>query len=823
MRLFHVIIASLIFLLNITQGQPTVMNSAEIQLALQRLNVLGSAMYIAAHPDDENTAVLAYLANERKVRTAYLSLTRGDGGQNRIGSEKGPMLGMIRTEELLNARRIDGAIQFFTRAVDFGYSKSSTESLRFWNHDSVLSDVVLAIRRFRPDVLITRFSPETGGHGHHLASAILAKEAFFAAGDPSRFPQHLSSVTAWQPVRLLWNAWSGALESAEVDTSGVLAIDVGGFNPLKGQTYTEIAAISRSQHKCQGFGASPRRESQIEHFVHTAGKPAEKDPLEGIETADRLENDQIVRKLQALQSSFNPARPADLVPALVEAYRLLNATGRSYWQQQKLEDIKTLIASCSGLWYEATADDFTIVPGDSMTITGKIVVRTDVPMQLLGIEVAGGGKQQVGQLLTNNKPYVQQRKMLLDHNIAKTNPYWLDQPARGALFSVRTRRQIGKPQEDSPLQAAFTVRIGQTDFTFDTSVMYSWTDPQRGERRRDIEIVEPVSFLTDAPMYLFASDRPQQMMLTLLTHQSTASGSVNFETGEGWRIEPSKIDFQAERRGGELRVPVKIYPPQNAGRITLRPRVSFTENGESLFARTLHRIDYDHIPIRLYQPPLQIDLIKVDVETPPRRIAYIPGSGDEVPQALQRMGYQPDLIDAADITPELLRQYQVVIAGVRAYNVHPEMAAKQAYLQQFMENGGTYIVQYNTAHRLVTSPGPYPMQLSRFRITDETAEIRLLKPQHRILNTPNNISSSDFQDWVQERGLYFAGEWDPRYQAILGGNDPGEPSRDGGLLVAEVGKGMFIYSGYSWFRQLPAGVPGAFRLFSNLINARQDR
>ena len=781
-------------------------------------------MYIAAHPDDENTAVLAYLANERKVRTAYLSLTRGDGGQNRIGSEKGPMLGMIRTEELLNARRIDGAMQFFTRAIDFGYSKTSKESLAFWNHQEVLADVVFAIRQFRPDILITRFTDEFGGHGQHLASAILAHEAFLAAGQPDKFPEQLSQVKVWQPTRLYWNAWSQALQADEKASDLLASVDVGLYNPLKGQTYTEIAAISRSQHRCQGFGASPRRESQVELFQLSAGKVATTDILDGIETdySKLPGNTEIAQQVNTVQSRFNSARPFELVPSLAKLYNMIDAQGNSHWHNIKKDEVRRLIVACSGLWYQATANRYTVVPGDSLTVNAKIVARTDLPMRLVSLQLTDRDTKAMAVPLEKNVPFRFQDTLRMNSHLEITNPYWLQEPPNGNLFTVSSQADIGLPQKAGPLKMIFQVEIDNVRIELETPIAYTWTDPQRGERWRDIEIVPPISVLAAESQYLFADDKAQEMIVTVLSHQQNVKGKLVFPELPGWKIAPRQIDLITGERGSEQRFRVQINPPDVTAKSTLIPFVQLSGNAYGLPARTLNRIDYDHIPTRIFQPPLEVELIKVDIEAPPRKIAYIVGSGDEVPQALQRMGYQPDIIEPANITPELLGNYDVVITGVRAYNVHAEMAAKQDYLLKFVHDGGTLLVQYNTAHRLVVeSPGPYPIKLSRFRVTDEEAAVRILLREHPILSYPNQITAKDFEGWVQERGLYFAGEWDQQYQPILGSNDLDEPSRDGGLLVAHYGQGLFIYTGYSWFRQLPAGVSGAYRLFCNLLNASQ--
>jgi LmbE family N-acetylglucosaminyl deacetylase len=361
-------------------AQTEIATSTDIYKALKKLNVLGSVLYIAAHPDDENTSILSYMAQGELVRSAYLSLTRGDGGQNLLGNEKGALLGVIRTQELLSARRIDGAEQFFTRAIDFGYSKTADETLQNWNREKILSDIVKVIRLFKPDIIVTRFSESRGGHGHHLVSAILAKEAFFAAADPDRYPEQLKNLGTWQAKRIFWNTWSPG--------SDAISIDVGKYDPLLGKSYQEFAAASRSMHKSQGFGVSPERGEDRVWFDPTAGEAAKTTLFDGIDISwDRVNNSQKLKEqITQLIDSFDPDQPEKTVPSLIDFYRLLDQYPADHWILIKKDEVKELIRMCSGLWLESIVWESGTSPGMKIDVRSMAVNRSEVPIILNKIE-----------------------------------------------------------------------------------------------------------------------------------------------------------------------------------------------------------------------------------------------------------------------------------------------------------------------------------------------------------------------------------------------------------------------------------------------------
>lgn len=797
-------------------------SSADLLHALQKLQVLGSVLYVAAHPDDENQQVLAYFEGERKYRAAYLSLTRGDGGQNLIGDEIGPSLGMLRTQELLAARRIDGAEQWFSRALDFGYSKIPTETLNVWDREAVLADMVWVIRKFRPDVIITRFSPDRAGktHGHHTTSAILAEEAFSLAADPQAFPEQLAHASPWQPKRLLWNTWLPHYDSG-YDFSETLSLDVGGFNPLLGKSYGEIAADARSMHKCQAFGAAKQRGEDIEYLRHLAGDLAEQDVFEGINTSwSRVAGGKAVGKLleEALQA-FDPLNPTGVLPHLLRARQALRKLPDGYWKKQKLAELTSVISHCAGLWYEANSASPGTAVGDSVKLTFSVLKRSALPLQLTGIDLWVAGEKMPLELeasLAENELWQHSYAFALTQDVAPSQPYWLEQPATKGMFRVDDQRLIGLPESPDPLEADFHFTFEGHSFTFRQPVIHKYVNPAMGELYRPFLILPSLTTTLGEPIYLFADDRAQRIDLTIKAHKGGLAGQLRFDLPQGWEVTPATMDVKFEKAGEEQQASISVRPP--AGQSEGELKVVFVEGGKET-TYSLQTIAYDHIPTQLIFNPSVSRLVKVDLKTAGTRIGYIMGSGDELPACLRQVGYEVDLLEDEDLKADNLEKYDAVIAGIRLYNVNPRMPYLQNEIFDYVKAGGTYLVQYNTTRSLSTQqPAPYPLKVSRDRVSVEEAPIKLLQPEHPAFHFPNQITQKDFDGWVQERGLYFPDEWDDRYQALIECNDPGESPKQGALLVAEHGEGHFVYSGLSWFRELPAGVPGAYRLLVNLLS-----
>jgi LmbE family N-acetylglucosaminyl deacetylase len=807
-------------------------DAAELQAGLRKLTVVGSALYIAAHPDDENTAMLAWLANDRLYRTAYLSVTRGDGGQNLIGDEKGPLLGVIRTEELLAARRIDGAEQMFTRAIDFGYSKNPEETMAIWGHDAVLADVVWAIRKFQPDVIVTRF-PVTGegGHGQHTASAILAEEAFTAAADPTRFREQLAFVTPWQAKRIFWNRFSfRPTDPNDPSLANALRIDLGTYNPILGRAYTEIAAESRSQHKSQGFGSAERRGSIINYFELRKGDPATKDLFEGVDASwSRYPGgEKIGDILKRAADNFDPKNPQASLPLLMQAHLVLEqlratpewSDQRKPWLERKKHELLEAIRDCAGLAIDVSAGDSVVTNGGELPVSVTVVNRSDYPFRLAMVaSMLAQPSKAPGTRLENNKPVKTDIVIRIPANYGLSQPYWLRKPSTQGLYTVDDQMMRGVP-DDPP---AIPIHVSLDDNAMNTIIftvpaVFRRTDPVRGEQIREVSIVPAVTANLGSGVYIFPDAKPRLVSVWLRSFGAT-EGDVRLVLPSGWKSEPASMPLKFSGKGDEARVTFTVTPAPgtSAAPTSLRAEIS----GEVGSAMT--EIEYDHIPAQRVFNDIGAKLVRSDVKRNGNRIGYIMGSGDEVPNVLRQVGYDVTLLTDAELDRGDLSAYDAVVTGVRAYNTRKRLKEGHEKLMQYVENGGTVVVQYNTngADDLVVAvPGPYPFKISRDRVTVEEAPVRFIDPTHPLLNVPNKITAADFAGWVQERGLYFPNEWDPRYTTILASHDPGESEKTGGELYVRHGKGVFIYTGYAWWRQLPGGVPGAIRAFVNLVSAK---
>ena len=818
-RLLFLITTLLVSTFSFAQ-QPKKPNAAEIQLMLQKLNVLGSVLYVAAHPDDENTRVIAYMANEKKFNTAYLSATRGDGGQNLIGSEIRELLGLIRTQELLAARRTDGGQQYFSRANDFGYSKNPEETFDIWDKDQVLEDFVRVFRKHRPDIVITRF-PGTGlgGHGHHTASALLAKEAFEKATDKKFYPESATAFGTWQPKRLLFNTHPFFYQRAgiEMDTTDLMMLDLGTYNALLGKSYPEIASLSRSMHKSQGFGSTGSRGIQTEYFEHKAGEKA-KDMFDGIDTSwNRVKGgEKVGYHVDNALMHYDPTNPSIIIPDLVQAYDALMNVKDEYWKRVKSQEIRDLIKACAGLYLEVKADQFAYTPGDSMKLSLESINRSNAEIQLVSIQIGENSETILNQQLFNNRPFNLDINFRLSENAIYTDPYWLREEGTLGMYKVNDRNLIGTPENGPALSWKAIVSFGGTNIEYVLPVIYKENSPVDGESYRPLEITPPVFLNIAEKVYVFGNTEAKKIDVQVLTGTSDVKGELSLQIPTGWKVEPSKYNFEFTDKGAEATYSFEVYPPSGAssGEVMAQAVVD-----NEIYNHSLVRITYDHIPIQALFPVSKTKVVKVDLEKRGDNVAYIVGSGDEIPASLEQVGYRVTELTNGDITAQKMKDYDAVILGIRAYNTNERLKFYQEELMEYVKNGGTMIVQYNTAHALVTEDlGPYPLKLSRDRVTVEEAEVRILEPDHAVLNYPNKITAKDFEGWVQERGLYFPNEWDENYKAILSSNDPGEDARDGGLLIAKYGKGYYIYSGYSWFRELPAGVPGAYRIFTNMIS-----
>lgn len=802
--------------------------ASELHLEIKKLNVLGKVLYFAAHPDDENTQMIAYLANERLYETAYLSLTRGDGGQNLIGPEIRESLGVIRTQELLAARRTDGGHQFFSRANDFGFSKHPDETFNIWDREQVLADAVWVVRRWQPDIIITRFSPDRAGrtHGHHTASAILANEVFEAAADPNRFPEQLSEVDPWQVRRVFWNTneWFYRGSGKEFDPEGKFTVDVGAYNSLLGKSYTEISAHSRSMHKSQGFGSTGRRGEALEWLELTKGDQPTEDFMEGIDVGwSRVQGStKVSQLLEQAYDSFNPEFPANVVPLLVQARVAMQELHDSPWVVSKIKDIDEVIRGCMGLYLEVVASDYSYTQGDSLQLRLEAVNRSDVAARLVSLQVHSNGGKPLGSLELNDRLSSNIRVgatlgIQTTLNEPYASPYWLQKASTLGMYRVDDQLLIGQSENKPALQAKLVVAIENEEIEFSLPVVYKRNDPVDGETYRPLAYTPPVFANILDPVVILADDKPKKLRVNLIAGRAGVSGTAKFRVPAGWQVSPGSYDFSFEDKGAEILVELRVVPPRASSEGEFS--VLLETAGGAQFDQSLKVIDYDHIPTQTLLPQATSKLVRLDIARKGERIGYVMGAGDDIPQNLEQIGYQVDLLTSDDFANGKLAEYDAVVLGVRAFNTVSWLKFYNDQLMTYAEQGGTVVVQYNTSFRLVTHEvAPYKLSLSRDRVTVEEAEVRILAPNHPVMKGPNKITAADFDGWVQERGLYFPNSWDDAFTPILSSNDPGETPKDGGLLVAQYGKGWYVYTGYSWFRELPAGVPGAYRLFVNLIS-----
>ena len=830
-------------LLSPAWAQRNLAGEAEIRQRLDRLGTLGSVMMIAAHPDDENTALLAYFSRGRHMRTAYLSLTRGEGGQNLLGSEQGAELGIIRTQELLAARKIDGAEQYFTRAIDFGFSKTADETFSHWPREKVLGDIVWNIRRFRPDVIILRFSgTPRDGHGQHQVSAILGREAFSAAADQAKYPEQLQWVQPWQAKRLMYNviAFTADQEKEADKMADRIVIDVGQYNPELGYSYAEIAGMSRSEHRSQGMGSPEQKGSQKQYLVTLAGDKATKDVFDGIDTTSaRLP---VWRKMgkaiEDARASFVAAHPEQLVNTLLEAREQIvptivltgGAADRIIHPAvlQKLKELDETIADCAGLWLDASADRFQVTPGGNLKISATALLREPAQVGIIGLRLTGMDgvplPDVAAAVLADNQPARYTIAVHVPDGQPYSQPYWLEKPADGWLYTVPDPRMIGDPENPAVLEAHFRVKVAGTEMEFDRPVQYRFVDRVYGEQIRPLAIVPPVGIDLTRTALVFPNTNPRRVEVPVRANTSKTAGDVRLDAPDGWHVEPASRHFELSGLGEQSTAVFDVTPPSSDAQAELRATATV---GDRPIAVKTEVISYPHIPAQTLFPAAETKLARADIRTLAHNIGYVMGAGDEEPDAIRQMGVTVTLLTADNLATGDLLRFDAIVTGVRAWNVRADLRANAQRLFDYSQNGGALIVQYNVLEvgplggdaSLLEHIGPYPITISRDRVADENAPVTFPDPRNPLLLAPNKITTKDFEGWVQERGVNFASAWNPKYQSVLECHDPGEEPHPGGELYARYGKGVYIFTAYSWFRELPAGVPGAYRLFANMLSA----
>ncbi|WP_026452312.1 PIG-L family deacetylase [Aequorivita capsosiphonis] len=816
----------LLFTIVATAQSPQKPTASEMYHSLQKLNFVGSALYLAAHPDDENTRLISYLVNDVHANTAYLSITRGDGGQNLIGPELRELLGVIRTQELLQARRTDGGQQFFTRANDFGYSKNPEETFDFWTKDEVLSDVVRTIRKFKPDIIINRFDHRSPGttHGHHTASAMLSVEAFDMVINASKFPKSAAEYGVWKPQRLFFNtSWwfYGSQEKFDkADKSKLVSVETGNYFPALGLSNGEIASLSRSMHKSQGFGSTGSRGSETEYLELLEGsKPADNNLFEGINTnwSRLIGGKEIGAILNPLENNFNFKNPSEMLPLLLKAYPLVSNLKDAHWRDIKLKQLKQLILDCGGIFIEAASEENSVNPNEDFNVNIEAINRGKSEVVLKSV------KSSDGKTLWNEStklPFNENEKHKItvnsgNHNPPYSSPYWLNEKGSVGMY-VAPEKFIGLPETPVLEQLVFELQFGTEIIPFTKDIIYKFNDPVKGEVYRPLEVLPEVTASIPEKVLIFASNASENVSVVVRAGKENISGTVSLQHPEGWKVEPAEQAFQLERLGQTQTYNFTVTPPKNQSEGYLKTIIK--ADGQT-FDTELITIDYEHIPYQSVLLPSEAKVAKIDIQKKGENIGYINGAGDAIPESLKQIGYSVTTIDPSNISEKNLEKFDAIVVGIRAYNTVAQLAFVQPILNKYVENGGTLIVQYNTSHALVTEAiAPYSLTLSRDRVTDEFSEVKMLAPKNALLNTPNKITQKDFEGWVQERGLYFPEKWAKEFTPILGMHDKGEAQTKGSLLVAKYGKGYYIYTGLSFFRELPAGVPGAYRLFANMLS-----
>lgn len=827
-----VALVTILWAFSAVQAQaPVKPSTSEIYESIQKLNFLGSVLYVAAHPDDENTRLISYMSNQVKARTAYLSLTRGDGGQNLIGPELRELLGVIRTQELLAARRVDGGEQRFSRANDFGYSKHPEETLEIWDKEAVLGDVVWAIRQFQPDIVINRFNHRTPGttHGHHTSSAMLSMEAFDLVNDATAFPEQLEHVNTWKPKRLFFNTgwwFYGSQENfRKADKSNMLSVDIGVYYPLKGMSNNEVAALASSQHLCQGFGRLSQRGSQSEYLEFLKGEfPDDKENLfAGIDTSwNRLKGGRKIGELlNQVEANFNFRNPEVHLNDLMLALDLINNLENEHWKIIKRKEITKIIEACAGLYLEATSNTPSAAPNQDIEISIESINRSSAQIELVSFTNSLNTNQtKINLTLDENKKEVLKSSAKISSQIGYTAPYWLNKKGSLGMYRVDNPLLIGNPETERAASIQFNLLINDKPLTIDKAVVYRYSKPDKGELYRPFEVLPEATAKIEEKVIIFDNDQEKSIVVHVKAGKNNLKGSVKLAYPDGWNVYPEHQSVDIKNQGDTQAITFKIIPPKSQSEGLISPIVTV---GENYYTRSLTEINYEHIPYQSVLLPSESKIVRLDIAKKGENIGYIVGAGDAVPESLKQIGYNVVIIDPEEITSEVLSRFDAIVVGIRAYNIVDELKFKQELLFDYVEKGGNMIVQYNTSRRLKTDQiAPYDLSLSRDRVTEEDAKVTLINKNHPLLNYPNKITESDFDGWTQERGLYFPNSWGDEFTPLLSMHDKGESKKEGSLLVAQYGKGHYIYTGLSFFREFPAGVAGAYRLFANMLSIGKD-
>jgi LmbE family N-acetylglucosaminyl deacetylase len=799
--------------------QPVQWNSAEIYQNIKKLKVQARVLYLAAHPDDENTRFISYCANHMLTETAYISLTRGDGGQNLIGPELREELGLIRTQELLMARAVDGGRQYFSRANDFGYSKNEKETFAIWDKEKVLGDLVYVIRAYQPDIIVCRFPPDgRGGHGHHTASAILGAEAFDLAADPNAFPEQLKEVNVWKTTRLVTNTGRWWNDSISADDPNVVAEDIGQYSSLLGTSCNEIAARSRSLHKSQGFGSTGVRGEQLEYFEHVKGVRASASLFDDIDFSwDRIEGAKKIEKaIDKMLAQFDHEHPEKSIQLLFRLRNSLKKLPQQIRVQEKIEAIEKIILQCGGVFVEAVADKYAVSPLDSVKINIEFIARQTNNFRIHGFSINYFDWDFKGlEHLKMNIKWEQKKTNLIPSSSQYSVPYWLKNEGTLGTYALESQSLVLKPDNGPATFVHVTLENNFEKLVVKIPIVYKENDPVKGELYKPFYVVPAISLQVEKNNVLAKKGETQKIEVKVKSFIDNFSGTWNISAPTGWSVKEYDKKIEWKKKGEEMTFVFEITPSENAQSGAFTPQI--IESNGTLYDKEIKFIEYDHIPTQMYLKASSVRINLLDIQKKGQKVAYFEGAGDAIPEALRLVGYTVDILTESDLSR--LSEYDAVVLGIRALNVNDRMPYILPKLFEYVKSGGNLILQYNTSHGLTTNEiAPFALKLGRDRVTDESAEVTFLNPNHPVMNTPNKITQNDFENWVQERGLYFPSEWSSEFVPIIACNDPGEKSKEGALLIAPYGEGNYIYTGLSFFRELPEGVPGAYRLLVNLIS-----
>ncbi len=800
-----------LFSLPIFAQKPQTPTPSEIFFRMEQLNVLASALYVAAHPDDENTRLITYLTHHDKAYTSYISLTPGNGGQNLISDELGTDLGIIRTHELWNARKIDGGKQYFSTADDFGYSKHPKEAFEKWNKASLLQQMVYLIRTEQPDIVINRFDHRTEGntHGHHTASAQLSREAFDLALDKNYTLPNNEKLPTWQPTRLFFNtSWFfyGSKEAfAKADKSKYVGINIGEYYQQLGKNNQEIASLSRSQHMSQGFGDLSSRGEEMDYVELIAGKKLNTDNLfEGIDTSwNRIEGGQEIKPIvEQLLADYDFRNPSKSIQLLTEIYQKIDQLPESIWKNRKKNEVKNLIKDCAGLFLDATTNQPYTTPNTQVAVNVEVSNRSE---QLVKIKA-----------ITLN-----QQKKSIDVNLSNQQVFFESFPVNFSdddLTNFKFLKTFSdfKNQFESNQKNKITLEINNVPLDFPLDIQYRYKDEVKGEVYQPFHVVPTASVRFEQPIYINNIHQKQEINVITSNYLSDNFDGNLIITDDKNSPKSVMNEHNIHLVEGEMNQQTNVGNNFTNGEYQA---ILYPKQPQKAITSEVKWVDYDHIPLTYYLKDSKTTLVDFDNSgIKKQRIGYIMGAGDEIPKVLENVGYQVDLINLETLTAAELTKYETVIVGIRAFNTEEELAVKNQLLFDYVANGGVVITQYQTNRNLKTQNiAPYPIEIGRTRVTDENAKVRFINPKMTVLNQPFVISESNFKGWVQEQGLYYADEFSDEFTPVFYAQDFDEKPTNGALLIAQHGKGHYVYTGLSFFRQLPAGNIGALELFINLI------